>query len=249
MSTEDESLSQVFIDKTSEQKYVYCIFMFCTSLDKWIHFLNKIHCIIYDIIDIFRDGDTFIIKGTSIQSSASMSRVNELSLGIDNSNDSDIKQTNINELQTITINRSSSHGSYGNNTSKIEGRKIHGGNGLKSPINIDKFIVPKKKQPGLRANVFVSKECTQLLAEYIVDEYWGKEQGMLYKYLDYIFRCQIFDNQVKKITYKLSENNTQDILIFHTGLQRRTDIEFLYLILVENDADKRHAEQKWYVYD
>eukprot|EP01084_Bolivina_argentea_P036102 66824_1 len=105
------------------------------------------------------------------------------------------------------------------------------------------FNVHKPKQPGLRANVFVSKDCTRDLAAYIVDENWGHEYGMLYKYLDYIFRCQIFDKQVKKIKYI----NNNEIVLFHTGLQRKTDHNFLYFVLKPNDADKRNAEQRWRV--
>ena len=63
------------------------------------------------------------------------------------------------------------------------------------------FECHKPKQPGLRANVFVSKDCTRDLAKYIVHEEWGNDYGMLYKYLDYIFRCQIFEHAVKMITY------------------------------------------------
>eukprot|EP01084_Bolivina_argentea_P265298 449635_1 len=54
------------------------------------------------------------------------------------------------------------------------------------------------KKLSLREHVFISKECTRKLSEYVVKEDWGNnnEYGLLYKYLDYIFRCQIFSNQV-----------------------------------------------------
>eukprot|EP01084_Bolivina_argentea_P057019 104253_1 len=112
-------------------------------------------------------------------------------------------------------------------------------------ILCEPFKPHKAKQPGLRANVFVSKECTKDLSEYIVEENWGTDNGMLYKYLDYIFRCQIFDEQVKKIT--LSKIKKEEIVIFHTGLQRRTDHNFLYFVLKQNDPEKRNAEQRWRV--
>ena len=105
------------------------------------------------------------------------------------------------------------------------------------------FNPHRPKQPGLRANVFVSKDCTRDLSEHIVEENWGPEHGMLYKYLDYIFRCQIFDKQVKKITY----SDNEEIVVFHTGLQRRNDHNFLYFVLKTNDPDKKNAEQKWRV--
>jgi len=115
------------------------------------------------------------------------------------------------------------------------------------------FEPHKPKQPGLRANVYVSKECTRDLAEHIVEEVWGVEYGMLYKYLDYIFRCQVFDGHVKRITFNHNhnhnhhQNNIREIVVFHSGLQRRSDHEFLYFVLCANDTDKRNAEQKWRV--
>eukprot|EP01083_Nonionella_stella_P179128 634940_1 len=109
-------------------------------------------------------------------------------------------------------------------------------------IHCEPFKPSKRKQPGLRTNVFVSKEATRDLAEHIEDEDWGTNNGKLYKYLDYIFRCQIFDEQVKKITF----SNKEEIVLFHTGLQRRRDLEFVYFALKPNDAHKR-ATQQWRV--
>jgi len=115
------------------------------------------------------------------------------------------------------------------------------------------FQCHKPKQPGLRANVFVSKECTRELARHIVEEQWGNDFGMLYKYLDYIFRCQIFEHEVKMVTYHYPQAVQPDdsleekVVIFHTGLQRRCDHEFLFFVLTPNDAEKRQAEQRWRV--
>lgn len=120
---------------------------------------------------------------------------------------------------------------------------VNNNDNRKRVIACTPFQPHKPKQPGLRANVFVSKDCTRDLSEHIVEENWGNEHGMLYKYLDYIFRCQIFDKQVKKITYSTSE----EIVVFHTGLQRRHDHEFLYFVLKSNDPEKRNAEQRWRV--
>jgi len=55
--------------------------------------------------------------------------------------------------------------------------------------------------PNLRHHVFISKETTRVLSSYIIEEPWGHDQNMLYKYLDYIWRCQLFDRQVKKFTF------------------------------------------------
>ncbi len=47
--------------------------------------------------------------------------------------------------------------------------------------------------PNLRYHVFISKETTADLAEFVVSEWWGSESGYLYKYLDYVWRCQVRD--------------------------------------------------------
>ena len=88
----------------------------------------------------------------------------------------------------------------------------------------------------LKDYVFISKDCTRRLGQYVVKENWGKEYGLLYKYLDYIFRCQAFKRQIIEINDKY--------LIFHSGLQRRCDNQFLYVLLVPN---KKYVAQKWRV--
>ncbi len=85
----------------------------------------------------------------------------------------------------------------------------------------------------LKDYVFISKDCTRRLSQHIVRENWGKEYGLLYKYLDYIFRCQAFAQQIIEINDKY--------LIFHSGLQRRNDNAFLYVLLVLN---KKFVKQK-----
>jgi len=96
---------------------------------------------------------------------------------------------------------------------------------------------PSPKKPSLREHIFISKDCTKRLADYIVNENWGcNEYGLLYKYLDYIFRCQLFKKQVIQID--------NQYLMFHTGLQRRSDSEFLYALLIPN---KKYVAQKWRV--
>jgi len=92
--------------------------------------------------------------------------------------------------------------------------------------------------PNIRANAFVSKQSTQNMANYVAEEYWGKGNHLLFKYLDYIFRCQMFADQMKEVTY----SNGDEILVFHSGLQRRQDYEFLFLILRRNETGKK---AKW----
>eukprot|EP01083_Nonionella_stella_P066949 176719_1 len=84
--------------------------------------------------------------------------------------------------------------------------------------------------------VFISKDCTARLSSYIVCEEWGRDCGLLYKYLDYIFRCQAFAQQIVTIDNKY--------LIFHSGLQRRSDKQLLYALLIRN---KKFVAQKWRV--
>jgi len=111
-------------------------------------------------------------------------------------------------------------------------------NNNKDKIEIVSIEPYQGKEASIRANAFVSKQSTQDLADYVVEEYWGKGNLLLFKYLDYIFRCQMFDNQVKKVTY----SNGDEITVFHSGLQRREDYEFLFLILRKNEQEKK---QKW----
>jgi len=91
----------------------------------------------------------------------------------------------------------------------------------------------QSKDVRIRANVFVSKQSTQDLTQFAVDEHWGVGNHLLFKYLDYIFRCQMFAHQVKRITY----SDGDEIMVLHSGLQRRGDYEFLFLILRSNDKE------------
>eukprot|EP01084_Bolivina_argentea_P183400 316471_1 len=100
-------------------------------------------------------------------------------------------------------------------------------------------------KPELKDHVFISKDCTYRLSQYIIRENWGKHGVLLYKYLDYIFRCQLFDKQVIKVTDH--KHNTQ-YLIFHTGLKRQFDNEYLYVLLYPNYISVTHKnKQKWRV--
>mmetsp|Transcript_40978 Transcript_40978/g.67363 ORF Transcript_40978/g.67363 Transcript_40978/m.67363 type:complete len:592 (+) Transcript_40978:44-1819(+) len=101
----------------------------------------------------------------------------------------------------------------------------------------------KNRLPNLRYHVFISKETTKELSDYILPEPWGDENGLLYKYLDYVWRCQLFDRQIKKFFCR-----NEGKLVFHSGLQRRSDGEFVYLLLIRNDADSnKKVDQKWRV--
>ena len=119
---------------------------------------------------------------------------------------------------------------------------------LQLPLNAEiiRFeLDPDKDQSKLQLkdHVFISKDCTYRLGQYIVKENWGKQCSLLYKYLDYIFRCQVFAKQIIEIQHFTNKKNGQ-FLVFHSGLQRRSDNQFLYVLLVPNSISKI---QKWRV--
>jgi len=97
--------------------------------------------------------------------------------------------------------------------------------------------------PNLKYHVFVSKETTKDLGSYIKYERWGNDNGILYKYLDYTWRCQLIDGNVK-----LFYHNNEPKLVFHTGLKTKRDDD-LYLLLIENlyNKTKKCVKQKWRV--
>jgi len=104
-------------------------------------------------------------------------------------------------------------------------------------------IVPFDPSGSLRLQlkdyVFISKDCTRRLADYVAREPWGAECGLLYKYLDYIFRCQAFKRQTIEV-----DDGSHQFLVFHSGLQRRRDGEALFVLLVPN---KKYVAQSWRV--
>merc|ERR1711933_95387 len=104
-------------------------------------------------------------------------------------------------------------------------------------------ITPFETDPDIQLqmkdHVFISKECTRKLGLYIVRENWDYQCGLLYNYLDYIFRCQVFQRQIIKI-----DDNGKQSLVFHSGLQRRSDHQLLYVLLIPN---KKDVTQKWRV--
>eukprot|EP00485_Elphidium_margaritaceum_P006561 CAMPEP_0202689668 /NCGR_PEP_ID=MMETSP1385-20130828/4866_1 /ASSEMBLY_ACC=CAM_ASM_000861 /TAXON_ID=933848 /ORGANISM="Elphidium margaritaceum" /LENGTH=490 /DNA_ID=CAMNT_0049344831 /DNA_START=89 /DNA_END=1561 /DNA_ORIENTATION=+ len=84
----------------------------------------------------------------------------------------------------------------------------------------------------LKDYVFISKDCTQKLAQHICRENWGKTYALLYKYLDYIFRCQAFGHQIIEIQHT---QISKRYLCFNTGLQRRSDNLTLYGLFIPNN--------------
>eukprot|EP00484_Ammonia_sp_Unknown_P029440 CAMPEP_0197033316 /NCGR_PEP_ID=MMETSP1384-20130603/11758_1 /TAXON_ID=29189 /ORGANISM="Ammonia sp." /LENGTH=448 /DNA_ID=CAMNT_0042463107 /DNA_START=41 /DNA_END=1387 /DNA_ORIENTATION=- len=115
-----------------------------------------------------------------------------------------------------------------------------------SGTEIVQFGVENSGKLQLKDCVFMSKDCTSRLAKYIVKEYWGREYSLLFKYLDYIFRCQTFSKQTKKIVHfeHGRSHKATEFLVFHTGLQRRSDSKLLYAVLIPNTvsgAKKKNA--------
>ena len=134
----------------------------------------------------------------------------------------------------------------GMNGGGMNGGGMNGGGGIERNVtfyDLNNETGIKNRLPNLRYHVFISKETTKELSDYILPEPWGDENGLLYKYLDYVWRCQLFDRQIKKF-YCRNEGK----LVFHSGLQRRSDGEFVYLLLIRNDADSnKKVDQKWRV--
>lgn len=108
-----------------------------------------------------------------------------------------------------------------------------------SQTKIAPFKAENNSKLQLKDYVFISKDCTRRLGLFIVNENWGHQYGLLYKYLDYIFRCQAFKGEMIEIN-----DNGKQSLVFHSGLQRRTDNASLYVLLVPN---KKYVAQQWRV--
>jgi len=116
-------------------------------------------------------------------------------------------------------------------------------NANKTGTEISQFQSENDGKLQLKDYVFISKDCTYRLGQYVVKENWGREYSLLYKYLDYIFRCQSFSNQIIEVSHHKNGLKTQ-FLIFHSGLQRRSDNKFLYVLLIPNSISK---QQGWRV--
>ena len=92
------------------------------------------------------------------------------------------------------------------------------------------YSINKSKLPNIKYHVFISKQATSELANYVIKENWGKDNSRLYNYLDYMWRLQLIDKMVKLFKY----NNTSRI-VFHTGLNARNNNEPVYLCLEQNN--------------
>ena len=88
-------------------------------------------------------------------------------------------------------------------------------------------------------HVFISKKATHALADFIIKEKWGKNNILLYKYLDNIWRLQLMNKMVKLFRYR---NQTR--IIFHSGLLKRDTNEYIYLCCVPNHL---YGNQKVFV--
>lgn len=109
------------------------------------------------------------------------------------------------------------------------------------PAKISLFEPGPEVKLQLKDYVFISKDCTNKLAQYLVKEEWGKSHALLYKYLDYIFRCQSFGKQSVVIQHC---QTPKKFLLFNSGLQRRCDNKTLYALLIPNNIPN---SQPWRV--
>eukprot|EP01083_Nonionella_stella_P208514 756654_1 len=69
-------------------------------------------------------------------------------------------------------------------------------------VLIQTFKPQNKSKLQLKDHIFISKDVTYRLGQYIVKENWSKQCSLLYKYLDYIFRCQCFNQQIIEIYHQ-----------------------------------------------
>ncbi len=104
---------------------------------------------------------------------------------------------------------------------------INNNNNNNNNVALIRIFQPENKcKLQLKDHIFISKDVTYRLGQYIVKENWSKQCSLLYKYLDYIFRCQCFNQQIIEIYHQ--KNKKIQYLLWHTGLQRRSDNQFLY---------------------
>jgi len=103
----------------------------------------------------------------------------------------------------------------------------------------ESFKVNSPKLPHLKQHIYISKEATFALAKYIKYENWGRNNWRLYNYLDYMWRLQLIDNNVKIFKYK-----DQQRLVFNTGLYSRNKNKIVYLVLVQNILSCNNYERK-----
>jgi len=109
------------------------------------------------------------------------------------------------------------------------------------PAKVSMFEAGPEVKLQLKDYVFISKDCTAKLAQYLVKEEWGKSHALLYKYLDYIFRCQAFGKQSIVIQHC---QTPKKFLLFNSGLQRKCDNKTLYALLIPNNIPN---SQPWRV--
>ena len=81
----------------------------------------------------------------------------------------------------------------------------------------------------IRNYVFIPKKLTEKLVEYIEKENWDENNKQLFTYLDYNFRIQLMNKQLKII-----EKKGKQKLIFNTGLFKRTNNEQLFMVCDKN---------------
>lgn len=102
-----------------------------------------------------------------------------------------------------------------------------------------KIYTSEELLPDLHCHAFVSKSATIQLADYVKKENWGKNYALLFKYLDFRWRFQLIDKQVKIFKY-----NNNNLLVFNCGLLDKINNE-VYIILFPNDF--MEATQQWRV--
>eukprot|EP01083_Nonionella_stella_P144839 452926_1 len=145
--------------------------------------------------------------------------------------------------QLSSSSSSGSTGSFSNfntKSNKTAFRNVEYTSNMSNGVTrVSAFKLDNNAKVELKDNIYISKDCTYHLRQYVVEEDWGKDIN-LYKYLDYIFRCQLFSKQIMLFEHQ----SRARYLIFNSGLQRRSDHAFLFVLSTPNFAQK---PQKWRV--
>jgi len=105
------------------------------------------------------------------------------------------------------------------------------------------FTLPTNVFPDIKNHVFIPMQVTKILSELITNECWGHNNVLLYKYLDYIWRFQLIEEQIKLYRYQNEKR-----LVFNTGLRNKFNNKYVYLGLVSNKLKAKKGSQAWRVH-
>ena len=159
----------------------------------------------------------------------------------------------VGSLSPLSIHTLSHDQSQTNDTAQ---HHYNGGGGIVYS-NYRKYKFLDKQSVKFSQQVFVAMHTTRQLAWYTMSESWGDKNSLLFKYLDYTFRCAAFRDEVYAFDIDSDHHqhhqhpSSSDLssmderLVFNTGLLSRKKGECIYLILTPNA--KKSVAQQWRV--